>query len=54
MICEASGKTMHVSDYDILVRYTKCSVCGKRVKITLPNKKLYGNVAKLNKHTIEK
>jgi hypothetical protein len=51
MICEFSGKTMSVSDYDIISKTARCPSCRQIIKITIPDKVLFGNVAKFRSHS---
>ena len=50
MKCEFSGKTSSVSDGDVRNRTAFCPGCGKRVRITIPDKKMHGNTAKFASH----
>ena len=48
--CEGSGNLIHVSDYDVHAKKTVCKYCGQSVRISIPDKKMHGNRAKLAKH----
>lgn len=48
--CTFSGKTAHVSDGAVIDRVARCPVCGERVRITIPDKKLHCNTAKFAAH----
>jgi len=49
--CEGSGTTSHVSDLSVMEKQAACPRCHKKVKITIPNKELHGNVAKFSSHS---
>lgn len=51
MRCPGSEKLHHVSDYNVLLKQAPCPACGKKVSITIPDKKMYGNRAKFPKHS---
>lgn len=53
-MCPGSGIKRHVSDYDVAVRKAACPICGRKVKITIPDRKWHGNTAKFGKHAQEK
>lgn len=50
MYCKGSGTRSHVSDLNVMFRQANCPVCHKKVKITIPDRKMQGNVAKFSKH----
>lgn len=50
MICEFSGKIIHVSDYDVMLKSARCPTCGQKVGITIPDKEWHCNMAKFNRH----
>lgn len=50
MICSGSNTLHSVSDYNVLLMEALCPVCGKRIKITIPDRELHGNRAKFPKH----
>ena len=52
MKCEGSGKSKVVSDLDVMNKNTQCPNCGKKVSITIPNKKAHSNSAKIAKHSV--
>ena len=55
MNCEGSNKKRHVGDYESVVRIAACPWCGKKgLKITIPDKKMHGNVAKFPSHQAQK
>jgi phage/plasmid primase-like uncharacterized protein len=51
MKCTGSGTKTSVSDYCVMFRQAHCPVCGKMVKITIPDRKMNGNVAKFANHS---
>jgi predicted RNA-binding Zn-ribbon protein involved in translation (DUF1610 family) len=53
MQCKSSGEKMSVSDYDVMFKKTICPTCGKKVKVSFPDKKMHRNIAKLVKHSGE-
>jgi hypothetical protein len=52
MKCEGSGKTSHVSDYNVLMRTAQCPWCYTKVRISIPDFKMHGNVAKFSSHRV--
>lgn len=50
MNCKGSGTKTHVSDLSVMFRKANCPVCHVKVKITIPDRKMQGNVAKFSKH----
>ena len=54
MICSGSGTKSYVSDGAVIDKMAICPICGKKVKITIPDRKMYGNLAKFSKHTLSK
>ena len=53
MICPGTGRTKHVSDYNVLMKQAPCPMCGKVVKISIPDKEMHGNTAKWSKHSVK-
>lgn len=49
--CEGSGTKSHVSDLSVMDKQATCPVCHKKVKITIPDKDMHGNVAKFSSHS---
>jgi hypothetical protein len=52
-LCDGSNIKRHVSDYDVAFRRASCPICGRKLKITIPDRKMYGNVARFPKHAVE-
>ena len=52
-MCNGSGKTLSVSDYDVMCRSARCPDCGKKVKVSVPNRDC-GNVVKVSNHKVQK
>ena len=50
MQCTGSEEKSSVSDYNVITRKAHCPVCGKVVKITIPDRKMHSNIAKFAKH----
>jgi len=51
MLCDGSNIKRNVSDYSVLVRKASCPVCQRKVKITIPDRKMHGNTVKFSKHS---
>ena len=49
-LCEGSNTKSHVSDYDSVFRQSRCPVCHRKLKITIPDRKMHANVARFPKH----
>ena len=50
MTCDGSNTRHHVSNYQAAFRQAPCPVCGKQLKITIPDRKMHGNTARFPKH----
>lgn len=51
--CSGSGVVRHVSDYDSVFRQSRCEVCGQRVKIVIPDRKMHANKARFSNHSLQ-
>ena len=50
MICPGSNTKSSVSDYSVAFRVAHCPVCHRLLKITIPDRKMHGNIARFPKH----
>lgn len=49
-LCDGSNTKGYVSDYDTVVLKARCPTCQRRLKITIPDRKMHANVARFPKH----
>jgi hypothetical protein len=52
MKCKGSSTKRVVSDYNVIVREARCPFCNRKVKITIPDKKMHCNTAKYMAHSV--
>lgn len=50
-MCNGSNIKQTVSDYGVITRRAICPECKRLVRITIPDRKLNGNLAKFTPHS---